>query len=79
MNIENNINGVKDYNKSESSIMDFVKLENTYEKLIKNKEYLKIKEEIISNRDRLIYAFNSYDKGVISYNNYRKRKKGMRR
>lgn len=60
--------------KSEKNIFSFVELENTYKNLGKNKEYLKIKEELLNNKERLVYSFDSYDEGVIKYNNYRKNK-----
>lgn len=72
--IKNNSEGIKDIKKVEKEILDFTKLENTYKKLVKNEDYLSIKEDILNNKDRLIYAFDGYDKGVISYNNYRGKK-----
>lgn len=61
----------KDFKKYEKEFLSFTSLEDTYKNLNKDKEYLKLKEEIIVNQDNLIYALDSYDKGVINYNNYR--------
>lgn len=72
--IKNNEEGIKLIKKTESDILGFVKLENTYKNLTKNKDYLKIKSEILKNNEKLMYAMDSYDKGVISYNNYRSKK-----
>ena len=69
--IKNNSEGIKEIKKVEKEILGFTKLENTYKKLVKNEDYLSIKEDILNNKDRLIYAFDGYDKGVNSYNNYR--------
>lgn len=74
MKLENNKEGIEVIKKTERDVLSFVKLENTYNNLNKNKDYLKIKEEIINNKERLVYAWDSYDKGVISYNNYREKK-----
>lgn len=69
--IKNNKEGISDYKRTVEVIASFSKLDNTYKKLAKNKDYLKIVENISRNNDKLIYAMDSYDKGVIDYNNYR--------
>lgn len=72
--IKNNKEGINLLKKTEKDFLSFTKLENTYQDLNKNKEYLQIKNNILSNHERLTYAFDSYDKGVINYNNYRENK-----
>ena len=74
LTIKNNKDGVETYKKTEEDIMVFVSLENTYKNLAKNKEYSLIKMAILNNKEKLVYAMDSYDKGVISYNNYRENK-----
>lgn len=74
LNIKNNKEGIGAIKKTEVDVLSFSKLENTYKNLTKNKEYLKIKEDILANQDKLVYALDSYDKGVINYNNYREKK-----
>lgn len=74
LTVKNDKEGIKTIKRIEREILSFCSLENTYKNLGKNKEYLKIKEDILLYRDRLVYAFDSYDKGVISYNNYRENK-----
>lgn len=71
LKVKNNKEGIKLIKKTEKHILEFTKLENTYKNLAKNKEYLNVKETIISNKEKLLYAIDSYDKGVINYNNYR--------
>lgn len=71
LNIKNDSEGIKNIKRIEKEIILFIKLENAYKKLLKNEEYLSIKMSILNNKDRLNYAFDGYDKGVISYNNYR--------
>lgn len=73
-NIKNNSDGIKEIKRVEKEILEFTKLENTYKKLDKNKDYINIKEDILNNRDKLIYAFDGYDREVINYNNYRRKK-----
>ena len=72
--IKNNEEGIKLIKKTESDVLKFGELENTYKNLAKNKEYMKIKREILKNNENLMYAIDIYDKGVISYNNYREKK-----
>ena len=74
LNIKNDSDGIKDIKRVEKEILEFTKLENTYKKILKNKDYLNIKEDIFNNKDRLIYAFDGYDREVISYNNYKRNK-----
>lgn len=74
LGVNNNKEGIDNYKKTEKDVLNFVKLEKTYQNLIKNNEYLKIKEEILKNQDRIVYAMDSYDKGVINYNNYKEKK-----
>ena len=74
MEAHNNKDGILMIKKAEKDIFSFVNLDNTYSNLVKNKEYLKIKEEVLHNKERLCYAMDSYDKGVISYNNYKENK-----
>lgn len=71
LTIKNNKEGINSLKKIEKELLSFNKLENTYKKLTKNKEYLQIKEEISNNQEQLKYALDSYDKGVINYNNYK--------
>jgi len=68
---DNNKDGVVIYKDTDEGIMNFCLLENTYKYLIKNKDYLNIKDSIISNRDKMLYAIDTYDKGVINYNDYK--------
>jgi len=72
--VDNNQEGIKLIKKTEREILGFVRLEDTYKNLVRNKDYLKIKEVIFKNKERLVYAMDSYDKGVISYNNFRENK-----
>ena len=72
--IENDKNGIEKIKVIEKELLSFIELENNYKNLTKNKEYIRIKEEILNNKDRLIYAFDGYDKGVNSYNIYRRKK-----
>ena len=74
LQIKNNKDGIFLIKKTEKDIFNFINLENTYKNLSKNKDYLKIKENINSNKEKLIYAMESYDKGVVSYNNYKENK-----
>lgn len=74
LNIKNNKEGINSIKEQENLFFNFINLENTYKKITKNENYLSIKENILNNRDKLVYAFDSYDKGVISYNNYKKNK-----
>ena len=71
LSIKNNREGINLIKKTEKAVLGFVNLENTYNNLVKNKDYLKIREELLNNKERLIYALDSYDKGVIDYNNYK--------
>ena len=71
LSIKNNREGINLIKKTEKDVLSFVKLENTYKNLVKNKDFLKIREELLNNKERLIYALDSYDKGVIDYNNYK--------
>lgn len=73
-NIKNNSEGIKNIKRVEKGILEFTKLENTYNKLVKNKDYTNIKLSVLNNKDRLIYAFDGYDREVINYNNYRRKK-----
>lgn len=74
LSVKNDKEGIKTIHKIDSELNNFISLENTYEKLGKNKDYTKIKEELLKNKDRLIYASDIYDKGVIDYNNYREKR-----
>lgn len=74
LTVKNDSEGIQTIHKLESALESFVGLENTYKKLAKNKDYLKIKAELQKNKAKLIYAMDSYDKGVINYNNYRDNK-----
>lgn len=56
--------------KTKEIVSKFLELENTYTFLTKNKEYNELKEKFTTNEDRLIYSSESYDKGVVNYNNY---------
>lgn len=64
----------KNYDKNEKEFLHFTFLDKTYSKLKDNEEYQKLKKDAITNKDNLIYALDSYDKGVISYNNYKEQK-----
>ena len=64
----------KNYDKNEKEFLHFTFLDKTYSKLKNNKEYQKLKNDAITNKDNLIYALDSYDKGVINYNNYKDQK-----
>lgn len=74
LNIKNDGDGINDIKRVEKELLGFTKLENTYKKLLKNEDYTNIKLSILNNRDRLIYAFDGYDREVISYNNYKRNK-----
>lgn len=72
--IENNKEGIEKIKNIEKELLRFSELENTYPNLSKNKEFIKFKEEILNTKERLVYAFENYDKGVISYNKYKENK-----
>lgn len=74
INVKNNKNGTDNYKQTLESVFSFINLENVYKNLSKDKEYLVIKKAILSNKEKLDYALDVYDKGVIVYNNYRKKK-----
>ena len=74
ISVKNDKEGINTIHKIESEINNFINLKNTYEKIGKNKEYNRIKEEVLKNKDKLIYASDIYDKGVIDYNIYREKK-----
>ena len=71
--LEENSN-FKGFSKNEKEFLNFIRLDENYSFLKKNKEYLKLKEEVLANQERLVYALDSYDKGVVDYNNYRSNK-----
>ena len=72
--VKNNVEGINTIKKIEAKLELFYMLENTYKSFNKNKEYLKLKEKLLKFKDKLIYAMDIYDKGVIEYNNYTKKK-----
>ena len=74
LSIKNNKDGILTLKSLDGDIFSFCKLDDTYNKLVKNRDFLKLKEEILKNNERLVYAMDSYDKGVINYNNYTKNK-----
>ncbi len=46
----------------------FGQLDQVYDFLADNPAYLKIKESMMLNQERLVYALDSYDRGVKNYN-----------
>ena len=70
----NEKNSFKNFQKNEKEFLHFTTLDQTYSYLKKNQEYLKLKNEALVNQDNLIYALDSYDKGVTNYNNYKGQK-----
>lgn len=65
---------LKEFKKYEKNFLHFTTLDETYSFLKKNQDYLDLKEEITLNQDRVIYAMESYDRGVMSYNDYLEKK-----
>lgn len=59
---------------AEKNLLEFTMLEDVYPFLKKKDDYLNFKESIIQNKERIIYAFDSYDREVMHYNNYREKK-----
>lgn len=64
----------KNYDQNEKEFLHFTSLDKTYSKLKNNKGYQKLKSDALTNKDNLIYALDTYDKGVINYNNYKEQK-----
>lgn len=64
----------KNFHKNEKEFLHFTTLDKTYSFLKNNQEYEGLKNEALVNQDNLIYALDSYDKGVVDYNNYRSKK-----
>lgn len=73
-NLFQNSNSLKEFKKYEKEFLSFLTLEKVYPSLKKNKEYLALKQEIELNQERVVYAMDSYDKGVMDYNDYQKKK-----
>lgn len=74
LSIENNSEGISKYRKIEKELFNFSKLEKTYNILDRNKEYKELCNKLERCKEKILYAFDSYDKGVISYNNYKENK-----
>ena len=55
---------------AEKELLKATKLEETYQFLNKKDKYSELKEEILKNKDKINYAFDSYDREVQYYNNY---------
>ena len=73
-NLFQNSNSLKEFKKYEKEFLSFLTLEKVYPSLKKNKKYLALKQEIELNQERVVYAMDSYDKGVMDYNDYQKKK-----
>ena len=73
-NLFQNSNSLKEFKKYEKEFLSFLTLEKVYPSLKKNKKYLALKQEIELNQERVVYAMDSYDKGVMNYNDYQKKK-----
>ena len=65
---------LKEFKKGEKEFLNFNSLEKVYPSLKNRSDYLDLKDEIKLNQDRVVYAMDSYDKGVMDYNNYREKK-----
>ena len=65
---------LKKIKKTQEQAFHFLELEKTYSFLTKNEEYLKLKEQVELNEERLVYATENYDKGVQNYNDYKEKK-----
>ncbi len=64
-----NIDGeLQQFKKNLKVYLRFGELDQVYDFLTKNPAYLKIKESMMLNQERLVYALDSYDKGVKYYN-----------
>lgn len=72
--ISNNKEGIDLIVDTDKMFVSFNKLENTYNKLSKNKEYLMIKTNVSNNMEKLEYSFDVYNKGVNNYNTYREKR-----
>lgn len=64
----------KNFKKNEFDFLHYTTLDKTYSFLKKNEEYINLKNNALSNQDKLIYALDIYDKRVVEYNNYRSKK-----
>lgn len=62
------------FKKQEKIFLEIIKLEEIYDTLKSDKEYQKLKNNILLNQERMLYALDSYDKGVVDYNNYQENK-----
>ena len=55
----------------EKVLINLQNLRKVYPFLESQKDYQKLMEEFLTNQDRIVYAFSSYDEGVKNYNSYR--------
>ena len=62
------------FKKQEKIFLEIIKLEEIYDTLKSDKEYQKLKNNILLNQERMLYALDSYDKGLVDYNNYQENK-----
>ena len=69
---------IRDCNEGIHMIKNFEKvlknlqnLSKVYPFLESQKDYQKLMEDFLTNQDRIVYAFSSYDEGVKNYNSYR--------
>lgn len=53
-------------------LKELKQLFKVYPYFSKRREYNELINELFANQDRIVYAMDSYDKGVLDYNNYRK-------
>lgn len=73
-NAKNTDGELKKIKRTKEQAYHFLELEKTYSFLKKNEEYLKLKEQVELNEERLVYATEDYDKGVQYYNDYKETK-----
>ena len=64
----------KKFRKQEKIFLEIVGLDEIYDTLKDNKEYQKLKKNILLNQERILYALDNYDRGVEDYNNYQQNK-----
>lgn len=59
---------------NEKLLLEFNDFDKMYSFLKKNSQFLELRDNILVNCEKLVYALDSYDKGVKSYSNYKSNK-----
>ena len=73
-NIKNAQDGIITIKETKKTFIKFSELNNIYEKLNKDKDFILLKEKYKNNENKINYALESYNKGVKDYNNYKEKK-----